>query len=409
MAFGDDRSGHTEPYGAVRDTPSGDVQERVERAALPSATRSRPIAGARSDCGILASMFNFLNRGRWWWLGAIAAALVVSLAALLLKPIVEQRVRARIESAAVRHGAVARIGVVHVGVWPLLRLEQFDLDLRYGVQLHADSIAVTWPGLLRLAVRAATLAGPAGIKVSSAATAWDAAGIFGEDSRLTLVKPQAGLSIRERASPVGSAWNIEARGLDAGRLFDVQHDAHPLLEGGIADGRVDLQASTDALRLHVDMGARGARLGALADNAADEPQLGEPTDVTIRFDGAWRRIEGTIEVPEIHATVAGAALLGSLTLRDLDTDPVVDLALGMQHLDFARLLGASGLAVPESLEMAPGAGHDLGSATIDMRVRGRLSDPASLSVSQKIDFKPPSQMPPAVARLRGDLDRKSVV
>src|SRR5580698_11650006 len=111
-------------------------------------------------------MFTFRTRRRRWWLVAIATALVVSVAALLLRPMLEQRVRARIESAAVRHGAVARIGVVHVGVWPLLRLEQFDLDLRYGVQLHADSIAVTWPGRLRLAVRAATLAGPTGARVS---------------------------------------------------------------------------------------------------------------------------------------------------------------------------------------------------------------------------------------------------
>ena len=165
-----------------------------------------------------------------------------------------------------------------------------------------------------------------------------------------------GSSIRKLAYPVGSAWNIDVhRGLDVGRLLDVRRDAHPLLDGGIADGRVDLQASTDALRFHVGMGARGVRLGALADNAADEPQLGDPTDVTIRFDGAWRRIGGTIEIPKVRATVAGAALSGSITLRDLDTDPVVDLALGMQHLDFAQLLGASGLAVPESLGMAPGA------------------------------------------------------
>jgi hypothetical protein len=347
-------------------------------------------------------MFTFLTRGRWWWLGAIATALVVSLAALLLRPMLEREVRARIESAAVRHGAVARIGVVHVGVWPFLRLEGFDLELRYGVRLHADMIAATWPGRLRVAVRAATLAGPAGVMVSSPATAWDVAGIFGEDLRLTLVEPQAGLSIRKLAGPVGSAWNIVAHGLDVGRLLDVRRDAHPLLDGGIADGRVDLQAGTDAFRFHMDMGARGARLGALADNADDEPLLGEPTDVTLRFDGAWRRIGSTIEIPEVHATVAGAALSGSIMLRDLDTDPVVDLALGMQHLDFAQLLGASGLAVPESLGMASGASRDLGSATIDLRVRGRLSDPASLSVSQKIDFKPPRQMPPAVARLRGD-------
>jgi hypothetical protein len=234
------------------------------------------------------------------------------------------------------------------------------------------------------------------------ATAWDAVGFLRDDLQLALVKPQSGLSIHKLADPGGSAWNIEARGLDVGHLLDVRRDAHPLLDGGIADGRVDLQVSTDALRFHVDMGARGARLKALADNAAEEPQLGDPTDVTMRFDGTWRRDGGMVEIPEVHATLAGAALSGSIALRNLDTDPFVDLALGVQHLDFAQLLGASGLAVPESLGIAPGGDRDLGSATIDVRVRGRPADPASLSVSQKIDFRPPRQMPPAIVRLRGD-------
>src|ERR1700751_3403387 len=185
-------------------------------------------------------MFTFRTSGRRWWLGAIATALVASLAALLLRPMLENAVRVRIESAAVRHGAVARIGVVHVGVWPLLRLEGFDLDLGHGVQLHADMIAATWPGRLRLAVRAAALASPAGVRVSSLATAWDMAGILGEDLQLTLVEPQAGLSIRKVGDPVGSAWNVEARGLDVGRLLDARRDAHPLLDGGVVDGRVDL-------------------------------------------------------------------------------------------------------------------------------------------------------------------------
>ena len=348
-------------------------------------------------------MVTFRTRGRRWWLGgAIAAALVASLAALLLRPMLERAVRARIETAALRHGMVARIGLVHVGVWPLLRLEGFDLDLGHGVRLHADMIAATWPGRVRLAVRSTTLVGPAGVRVSSPATAWDMAGTLDKDLRLTLLEPQTGLSIRKLADPVGSAWSVEARGLYVGRLFDVRRDVHPLLDGGIADGRVDLQASTDALRFHVDMGARGARFAALVDNVDEEPKLGAPTDVTLRFDGAWRRAEGTIEIPEVHGTLASADLSSSIALRDLNTDPIVDLAVGVRHLDFAQLLGASGLAVPESLGMAPGGDHDLGSATIDVRVRGHLADPASLSVSQKIDFKPPRQMPPAIARLRGD-------
>jgi hypothetical protein len=315
----------------------------------------------------------------------------------------EHAVRARIESAAVRHGMVARIALVHVGVSPLVRLDRFDLDLGHGVRLHADTIAATWPGRLRLAVRAATLAGPAGVTVSSPATAWEIADVRGGgDLQLTLVEPQVGLSIRKLADPAGSSWNVEALGLNVGRLFDVRRDGQPLLDGGVADGRVDLQASPDALRFQVNIGARGARFRGLADNADDQPQLGDPTDVTLRFDGAWRRPEGAIEIPEVHATMAGAAWSGSITLRDLDADPVIDVALGVRDLDFAQLLGTSGLAVPESLGMAPGGGRDLGSATIDLRVRGSLADPASLSVTQKINFKPPRQMPPAIARLRGD-------
>jgi hypothetical protein len=348
-------------------------------------------------------MFAFRIRGRRWWLGAIAFALVVSVAVPLLRSTLEQAIRARIESAAVRHGAIARIGLVHIGIWPLLRLEGVDLDLKFGLRVHADMIAATWPGQLRLAVRAAALAGPAGLKVSAPATAWDIADIFGDEFRLALVEPQAGLSIHKLADPEGGRWNIEVRGLDVGRLLDVRRDAHPLLDGGIEDGRVDLQLSTDAFGFHVDMGARGARLGALTDHTDDELQLGDPTDLTMRFDGTWRRLGGVVEIPEIHATLAGAAFSGSIALRNLDTDPVVDLALGVQHLDFAQLLGASGLGVPESLGMAPGGGGlDLGSASIDVRVRGRLADPASLSVSQRIELKPPRQMPPAILRLRGD-------
>jgi monofunctional biosynthetic peptidoglycan transglycosylase len=347
-------------------------------------------------------MSTYRTRGRGWWLGAIATALVTGLAALWLRSMLEHAVRARIESAAVRHGMVARIAEVHVGIWPLLRLEGVDLDAGHGVRLHADTIAATWPGRLRLTVRAATLAGPAGVKVHSSATAWNVTGVHGPNLVLNLVEPQAGLSIRKTKDQAGIAWSVEARGLDLNRLSDVRRDADSLFDGGIADGRADLRASTDALRFHVDIGVSGTRLHALADSATDEPQLGDATDVTLRFDGDWQRNAGTIDIPEIHATVAGANLSGSIALQDLDTDPVVDVALGVQRLDFAQLLGTSGLAVPESLGMAPSGSHDLGVAAIDVRVHGRPSDPASLAVTQKISFTPPRQFPPAIGRLRGD-------
>jgi hypothetical protein len=343
-----------------------------------------------------------LTSKRRWWLATLVAALIATVAASWLKSAVEHAVRARIESTAVRHGMAVRIALVHVGLWPLVRLEGVDLDARHGVRLRADTIAVTWPGRLRLAVRGAVVTGPAGVSVHSPATAWNVTGIHGRNVLLRLVEPQAGLLLHKMDDPLGSAWSVEAHGLDLGRLSDVRRDADPLFDGGIADGRADLHASADELRFHVNVGAIGMRLRALADNSADAPQLGDSTDVTLRFDGTWQRAEGTIEIPEMHATVAGADLSGSLALRDLDTDPAIDLALGVQRLDFAQLLGTSGLELPESLDVAPNGGQELGVAAIDLRVRGKMSDPASLSVSQRINFMPPRQMPPAIARLRGD-------
>jgi hypothetical protein len=321
---------------------------------------------------------------------------------MLLRPMLERVVRERIESAAVRHGMVCRIGSVHVGVWPFLRLEDFDLDLGHGVRLHADMIAATYPGRLRLAVRAANLVGPAGLKASSPNTAWYVAGKRGKDLELTLLEPQTGLSIRQQADSVSNEWSVEARGLDIGRLLDVRREGYPLLDGGIADGTVNLQSSTDALHFHVDIVARGARFGALADDAGDEPRLGDATDFTLRFDGALQSAEGTFEIPEIHGTLAGADLSGSIALRDIDTDPSVDLTLGVKQLEFGRLLGAAGLAVPKSLGVLPGGSRDLGSATIEVSARGRASDPAALAVSQKIKLSPPQRMPPAISRLRRD-------
>src|SRR6187549_3382088 len=175
----------------------------------------------------------FRTRGRRWLAGAIAAALLATLAAVLLRPMLERAVRERIESSAVRHGMVCRIGSVHVGAWPFLRLTGFDLELGHGVRLHADMIAATYPGRLRLAVQAANLVGSGGLKVSSPITAWYVTGIRDKDLQLTLIEPQAGLSIRQQADSGSNGWNVEAKGLDIGRLLDVRREGYPLIDGGI--------------------------------------------------------------------------------------------------------------------------------------------------------------------------------
>ncbi len=344
----------------------------------------------------------FRTRGRRWLGVAIAAILLASLAAILLKPKLERVIHERIVAAAERRGMVARIRSVHVGLWPFLRLDGFDLEPGHGLRLHADVITATYPGRLRIAVDTANLVGPAGFTVDLSKSAWDVAGIRDADLQLTLSEPEAGLSIRQQSDSMGRGWNLEARALDIGPLLELRRDGNPILDGGIADGHVILRTSSDAVHFNVDLAARGARFGALADDAHDEPQLGDATDVSLRFDGVMRRAEGTIEIPEVHGTLAGANVSGSMKLRDMQVDPSVDLSLELKQLEFGRLLGAAGLAVPQSLQAARGHSDDLGSATIEVTVRGRTADPAALAVSQKVSFSPPREMPPAISRLRRD-------
>ena len=347
-------------------------------------------------------MILFRTRRRRWLAVAIGAMLVASLAAVFLKPRLERAIHERIESAAARRGMVVRIGSVRVGLWPFLRLERFDLDLGHGARLHVDRIAATYPGRLRLTLSAADLVGPAGLTINAPQTVWFAAGLRGENLQLMMIEPQAGLSIRQQADAAGSGWNVEAQQIDLGRLLEVRREGNPLVAGGIADGSVQLRTSADALHFHVDIGARGVRFAALADDADDQPQLGDATDATLRFDGVLRRAEGTIEIPQVHGTFAGADLSGSLKVGGLDTDPSVDLTLGVRQLQLGQLLGAAGLAMPGSLGAVPGGNRELGAVTAEVGIRGTASEPAALAVNQKIDFDPPRQMPPAISRLRGD-------
>jgi len=135
--------------------------------------------------------------------------------------------------------------------------------------------------------------------------------------------------------------------------------------------------------------ARGASLGALADNADDELKTRRAEDVTIYDSIApWRRIGGTIEVPSPRD--GGVTTLAArTTARSSTTEPVVDLALGMKHWTFAATVGASGLA-GRSFGMAPGAGRDLGAARSIVRYATAWRTCLVSREHSKIDFRPAS-------------------
>ena len=334
-------------------------------------------------------------------------ALALCAAAFATRPLVERRLRAWIEATAARHGLVARLDVVRVGLWPPVRVTGVALDSPRGVHLGADAVEVWWPAHARVVVRHAVVQGPAGLSVTAPSMTWDVAGRPGGGFSAVLRRPAPGLVLSRARGAGGTTWTVSATDLPAGRLLEARRGDRPFVDAGTVRGSLTLLTSDAAAAFDLDLTARAARLPALVDDATEPPALGEPTDLVMKVAGDWKQAEGLLDIPRWSASIDGAALSGSIAMRDLGADPELVLALDVERMDFARLLRASGLQTAASLGAA-GAGaapggadaDDLGSATLAARARGRLSDPASFVVTQKLDFTPPPRLPPAIARLR---------
>jgi hypothetical protein len=335
-------------------------------------------------------------------LSAVAVALAVPLLAIAARPLLASAVRGMIETEAARRGVSARMEDVRVGLWPPLRLTGVALEIAGSWRLSADTIEAWWPGRTRLVVRHAVLHGPAGLTVTAESTTWDVRGIARDDLRVALREPPSKLVLDKSSGDGGSTWTVQAEDLPVGRLLDVRRLGRPLLDGGTIRGSLTLRTSAGLVDFDLDLEARSARLPALKGAGSPQQALGAPTEIDARIAGSWRRPEGSLDIPRWSATIEGAALSGSLALRDLDTDPSVDLSLDVERVDFARLLRTSGLDAPETLDAAAaGSGDDLGSASLVARAQGRVSEPASFVVTQRLRFTPPSRLPAAIERLRG--------
>jgi transglycosylase-like protein len=337
-------------------------------------------------------------------IAAAAAVLALCLGALAVRPLLERRIRARIEAEASRRGLVARMESVRIGLLPPLRLTGLSLEMTKSWRLGAGTVEAWWPGRPRIAVGHAMLTGPAGLTVAAEATTWDVVEVGRDRFRLELRRPQSGLDVVETEGEQGTGWAIRAKELRVGRLLDVRRFGSPLLDGGTVDGSLILGKAAGVVHFDVDLTARTARLPALAGGGSEPRALGEPTELGVKAGGVWSRPEGALEIPRWSVTLAGAEGSGSLDLHNLETDPGVDVSLDVKRVDFARLLRTSGLEVPENLRAAASGGGDgdLGSASLAAHAKGRISDPASFVVTQRLDFTPPRQIPPAIQKLRGD-------
>ena len=357
-----------------------------------------------------------LPRGRWRRLaaGLLALAALLTALGLGLRPRAEARLRARILDEASRRGWQASVEQVRLGLFPLVLVRGARFS-RPGADLRVERLSVPLrPGLLlgRVQVQLGLVEadGPGGLALSLQPTAWDlplrpgAAG-----GRARLLEP-GGLEAEWRQQAASSGpperrLQLRLAELPAGRLTTLSREKRAVLEAGTLTGEVELRAGPAEVGLKLVLtavGARAAPLSAREGPAASEA-LGPPRDLTVELEGAWRSAEGRLEVRRWAARSDGLSLHGSLRLLDLPADPRLEVHLDVEQLDFARVLRSVGLEAPQAV-----AAGDLGSAALDLRLLGRLADPASFEVRQQIDFKPPTRRLPALERLRGDFEHEAV-
>jgi monofunctional biosynthetic peptidoglycan transglycosylase len=91
----------------------------------------------------------------------------------------------------------------------------------------------------------------------------------------------------------------------------------------------------------------------------------------------------------------GAESTGKAVITRGPADARLQVDVKVERLDLARLFKALGIEPPAGAET-------LGSVSVVIGVAGPFAEPASLVITQRIDFTPPAQVPPALARLRQD-------
>jgi hypothetical protein len=325
-------------------------------------------------------------------LALLACALALLAGGLvLLRAPAERALQARLEREARQRGLGLRVARVRAGLLPLVSLEGVRVE-KGPWSLEAERVALTVRG--RAAIGRARIAGPAELVVDVAPTVWQVAG-------------RRALALRDPVEGLRVEWDgtrrlaVRGEGVRFGDVLSVTRAGVPLFDPGVAGGTLAVTA-VDRTAFEVDLDAESLRVAA-RDEADGEGGVtfGPPTALRVSLRGTWDRDARRLDVPAWRLSTAAASAAGALRVTEPGPDAEVDLALHVERVDFARLLHLSALDAPPVAASPAGRDGSLGSAALDLTVRGRLADPASFRVTQKLDFEPPPRPLPALERLRG--------
>ncbi len=335
-------------------------------------------------------------------IAALAGLVVVAYGGYLLaRPLLERRLRARLQRAAEARGFSATIGSLHLT--PTLTLELREVLLEDRRVQVATRVLDLRPRLsprgfvgraASASVGAVVVVLPAGVQVDVAPSAWS---IELPARGLHLARKADGGSLDLRFTKSRERLVVDARATNAALsgLVRVLLRGCPILDPGTLDGEARLEQERDVVRAIVKGRARGlavASLGELGEPGCREAAFGAPTDVQLDTDATIRPREGSLVADRLLVVAGAVDGAGRLRVDGGLRDPRVDLSFAVARMDFARLLATAGLDL---------AAEDLGSAAFSGHVSGRLRAPSRLAVSQRLDFTPPPRVPRALTRLAG--------
>ncbi len=363
--------------------------------------RQAPPARARRAGGIRRALASAALRRRNL---SVALGVLLALAYggyLVSRPLLEQRLRARLERAAASRGFAATIGSLRLTPTFTLELREVLLENRR-LQLATRALdlrpRLSPRGLVGRAANASlgalVVILRAGVQVEVAPSQWV---IELPSDGLRLWRDAGGgrLDLRLTRARTGSLVDVRAANAGLSGLVRILWHGCPVLDPGRLDGEARVEQQRDLLHAVVRGRARGlsfAALDGLGGSGCREASFGTPTDVQLDTDATIRPGEGSLVADRLLVAAGAVDGVGRLRVEGGWKDPRVDLAFEVPRLDFARLLATAGLDL---------AADDLGSASFAGHVSGRLFAPSRLVVTQRLDFAPPRRMPRQLTRLAG--------
>jgi hypothetical protein len=334
-------------------------------------------------------------------LAALATGAALRGAVALVEAALEGRVRERLVASAAARGFDLTVGRVRVRL--PFRATLSDVAVRgHGAAIRLDRLGVRAGlfgegklGRLRrveLGTLEATL--PHGVALRVAPSAWDVAA--GPGTLRLAGRDGEGNLVLERPAPGAARLRLDR--VDLKRLVLLRRDGAFVGDLGVASGVVSVAPAGAGLAVETNLLFRRLRLAAPPGDDGGPAALGEPFDAEGSASGVLFRDDRLVEVDCVSGSAAGLRGTGRAVVAWAPRDAWLDVAFEVPRLDLAPLLSASGL------DLAVGEG-DLGSAELSMRVTGRMLDPKSIAVEEKLDFRPPARPLPELQRLRGPFRR----